>query len=121
MSIYIPLCLYFNKGTTENSIGARKFTFHYVSILMRESRNLPRALKQFTFHYVSILITSSQTFDKSRALFTFHYVSILIPIPLLLPIIINIYIPLCLYFNPEPSSNLLAYTAFTFHYVSILI
>ena len=143
-SIYIPLCLYFNEELEQFISDYNLFTFHYVSILMIFSYLLlllfcaiyiplclyfnpfpllfHSSLFSFTFHYVSILMIFDKTQYVSVLLFTFHYVSILIaPETILINPIIDIYIPLCLYFNYMGKRQHRQSMAFTFHYVSILI
>ena len=54
--------------------------------------------------------------------FTFQYVSILILIPAAVSInAVDIYIPICFYFNSENEAALKYINKFTFQYVSILI
>ena len=77
--IYIPLCLYFNLGTSLFGSPWAAFTFHYVSILIVTSKLPDRKTSKFTFHYVSILITRRRYWRW---------------------LTLRVYIPLCLYFNP---------------------
>ena len=61
-----------------NLMPGYKFTFHYVSILMKRRRAQRWRIISFTFHYVSILtLDDAERFVLSYT-FTFHYVSILI-------------------------------------------
>ena len=54
--VYIPLCLYFNPIETVKPTAGSKFTFHYVSILIKGGQLVLGGVNKFTFHYVSILM-----------------------------------------------------------------
>ena len=78
------------------------FTFQYVSILMELGKIKLCVYFRFTFQYVSILMASTDTKRISTRQFTFQYVSILISFHTILGTSSwLIYIPICLYFNPE--------------------
>ena len=99
------------------------FTFHYVSILIRDAPQRAEYSMIFTFHYVSILILGLFSRFCHTGNFTFHYVSILIYIRIgSCPFLFSLYIPLCLYFNLSCNDSCVhPVSSFTFHYVSILI
>ena len=78
ISLYIPLCLYFNLRHRWRRRNLMSFTFHYVSILIIIFNFLRNFLKVFTFHYVSILMKCDIMGLFEPFTFTFHYVSILI-------------------------------------------
>ena len=103
-------------------ISAKDFTFHYVSILMRQrSRTVQRSGQLYIplcLYFNTGIRTSSHRskrlyiplclyFNRSDTgsdadddYFTFHYVSILIFIPQEVQrSVLQLYIPLCLYFN----------------------
>ena len=86
--IYIPICFYFNHEGSNDLIMKYVFTFQYVSILIMIKEALQYIVGLFTFQYVSILIRSG-----------LYYFSVFI----------NIYIPICFYFNPSPEFPLLFY------------
>ncbi len=51
ISVYIPLCLYFNPFSSVSGCGCGWFTFHYVSILIRPP--LPRSALLLFYHFLS--------------------------------------------------------------------
>ncbi len=89
LSIYIPLCIYFNLFPNKPNPFFTQFTFHYVSI------------STFTAHFISDIVTC-----------------IYIPLPIMIRCI-PIYIPLCIYFNLRSLFIVHFLLVFTFHYVSI--
>ena len=89
-----------SQGRSYKTVRPRKFTFHYVSILIGVLSCLVCRIFLFTFHYVSILIKAPSAFNTCAGVFTFHYVSILIKNVVQYTCTDEyIYIPLCLYFN----------------------
>ena len=85
MQLYIPLCLYFNSGTTISVRRFSSFTFHYVSILMNSLSDHRAPVECL---YIPLCLYFNESFlpciDKIID-FTFHYVSILISITVDMP------------------------------------
>ena len=78
--IYIPLCLYFNKGFETVLTYPATFTFHYVSILMQTLKQIPQN-KEIYIPLCLYFNQTSKSFPSFNPLqFTFHYVSILMMI-----------------------------------------
>ena len=74
----------------------------------------------FTFHYVSISTIAGIEPAYQGPLFTFHYVSISTIMDFAqADQLVEIYIPLCIYFNCTNTTKIQAEYLFTFHYVSI--
>ena len=98
LSIYIPLCIYFNLFPNKPNPFFTQFTFHYVSI------------STFTAHFISDIVTCIYiplcTYFNRRNCCINSASS-------------RIYIPLCIYFNYNANGGSGAPSSFTFHYVSI--
>ena len=79
------------------------------------------ALNKFTFHYVTILIREVNRRSKSGYIYIplCYYSNIKRVKTRVLDILI--YIPLCYYSNDVFSDSFRALSRFTFHYVTILI
>ena len=100
--IYIPLCLYFNSSTDWRKHGRNAFTFHYVSILMKNMGVLSSELSSI---YIPLCLYFNEIHPDIYIIMD-----------------IDIYIPLCLYFNLKSwVAKRKRDEIFTFHYVSILI
>ena len=119
--IYIPLCIYFNQGKPPQHVTPYRFTFHYVSISTSNAKptgtcsyiftfhyvsiSTPAIITgatdliKFTFHYVSISTIPSVYYIPPGYIFTFHYVSISTITVWILILVMQIYIPLCIYLN----------------------
>ena len=76
-SVYIPLCLYFNDNGMVDVTICLKFTFHYVSILIR--------IWYWCFSAFGVYIPLCLYFNQRRNFFYKRRSAV--------------YIPLCLYFN----------------------
>ena len=97
VSIYIPLCIYFNQKYCSDVLSAVIFTFHYVSISTLNRHRLNA--HHLYLHSTMYLFQPSGWAD----FVTDEY----------------IYIPLCIYFNPSRQASRSLSRRFTFHYVSI--
>ena len=97
LSIYIPLCIYFNYNANGGSGAPSSFTFHYVSI--------STFCFERTYHILHHLHSTMYLFQlHSRSFILISFI---------------IYIPLCIYFNLLEGFALGLVLVFTFHYVSI--
>ena len=101
ITLYIPLCLYFNPPDPVRRSRSAYFTFHYVSILINVDKKVDNVKYSL---YIPLCLyfnqSGSQKILKRYLYFTFHYVSILISFgEQRTKRHFSLYIPLCLYFN----------------------
>ena len=102
LSIYIPLCIYFNYNANGGSGAPSSFTFHYVSI--------STFCFERTYHILHHLHSTMYLFQLHSRSFILISFIIYIPLciyfnafaPFLVSDVNNIYIPLCIYFNLRP-------------------